>query len=220
MRSGRIKAGAAAVAGVLLLSSCASFKGIESSRQLQTPSNLPASASLPAQGGAWPTLDWVAPLGGAPLRALVEEALADNPGLQVMAARLASAQAAVDLSRANRLPTVGAGLSSTYQRYTETGLIPPPLAGEYKADTQLALNFSHELDFWGRHDAELRAALAQEDSSSAPAIAAAPALNLPDRIGVNLVMLYSWKYSERNRPSPARCARQCQPDVSMMALIA
>jgi hypothetical protein len=62
--------------------------------------------------------------------------------------------------------------------------------------------------------------LAQEDSSSAPAIAAAPALNLPDRIGVNLVMLYSWKYSDRNRPSPARCARQCQPDVSMMALIA
>jgi hypothetical protein len=35
--------------------------------------------------------------------------------------------------------------------------------------------------------------LAQEDSSSAPARAAAPALILPDCIGVNLVMLYSWK---------------------------
>src|SRR6478672_11307522 len=103
MRSGRIKAGAVALTGALLLSSCASFKGIESSKQLQTPSDLAASASLPTQGGAWPTLDWVAQLGGAPLRALVEEALTDNPGLQVTAARLASAQASVDLSGANRL---------------------------------------------------------------------------------------------------------------------
>lgn len=160
-RSGRIRAKAAALAGALLLASCASFEGVESSRRPQPPSDLAASASLPAQGGAWPGLDWVAQLGGAPLRSLVEEALADNPGLQVAAARLASAQSAVALSRANRLPAVGAGLSSTYQRYTETGLIPPPLAGEYKADTQLALNFSYEFDFWGRHDADLRAALAQ-----------------------------------------------------------
>ena len=123
----------------------------------QLVEDLAASARLPAQGGAWPALDWVAQLGGAPLQSLVEEALADSPGLQLAAARLASARSAVALSRANRLPALGAGLSSTYQRYTETGLIPPPLAGEHKADTQLALNFSHGFDFWGKHDADLRA---------------------------------------------------------------
>ena len=151
----------------LLLASCASFKGIDSSAQLQSPRTLAAGTSLPAQGGAWPTLDWATRIGGAPLQSLVDEAMAGNPGLQMAASRIAAARAAVETSGANRQPTVGAGFSSTYQRYTETGLIPPPLAGEYRADTQLALNFNYEFDFWGRHEAELQAALSQGRAADA-----------------------------------------------------
>ena len=110
------------------------------------------------------------------MQALVDEALSGNPGLQVAAARIAAARATVEASGANRLPTVGAGLSSTYQRYTETGLIPPPLAGQYKADTQLALNFNYEFDFWGRHEAELRAALSQGRAAEAEQYSARLAL--------------------------------------------
>lgn len=157
----------AALGAALLLASCANFKGIESRSQPQSPADLAADASLPAQGGAWPALDWATQIGGAPLQALVDEAMAGNPGLQIAAARIAAARASIDASGANRLPTVGAGFSSTYQRYTETGLIPPPLAGEYKADTQLALNFNYEFDFWGRHEAELQAALSQGRAAEA-----------------------------------------------------
>ena len=166
----------AALTAALLLASCANFTGIQSSAQPQWPENLAASASLPAQGGAWPALDWASQIGGAPLQALVDEALSGNPGLQVAAARIAAARATVEASGANRLPTVGAGFSSTYQRYTETGLIPPPLAGEYKADTQLALNFNYEFDFWGRHEAELRAALSQGRAAEAEQYSARLAL--------------------------------------------
>ena len=157
----------AALGTALTLASCANFKGIESSAQPHSAQDYAASASLPAQGGAWPALDWPSQLGGAPLQALVDEALAGNPGLRNAAARVAAARAAAESSAANRLPTVGAGFSSTYQRYTETGLIPPPLAGEYKADTQLALNFGYEFDFWGRHESELRAALSQGRAAEA-----------------------------------------------------
>jgi NodT family efflux transporter outer membrane factor (OMF) lipoprotein len=157
----------AALGAALMLASCANFKGIESSARPHSPQDYATSASLPAQGGAWPALDWAAQIGGAPLQALVDEALAGNPGLQVAATRVAAARAAVEASAANTLPTVGAGFTSTYQRYTETGLIPPPLAGEYKADTQLALNFNYEFDFWGRHEAELRAALSQGRAAEA-----------------------------------------------------
>nr|WP_314628209.1 efflux transporter outer membrane subunit [uncultured Noviherbaspirillum sp.] len=157
----------AALGAALMLASCASFEGMDSNAQPQSPQKLSAATSLPGQGGAWPSLDWATRLGGAPLQALVDEAMAGNPGLQVAAARIASARAAIEASGANGLPTLGAGLSSTYQRYTETGLIPPPLAGEYKADTQLALNFNYEFDFWGRHEAELRAALSQGRAAEA-----------------------------------------------------
>lgn len=157
----------ATLGAVLLLASCANFKGIESSAQPQAAQNLATSASLPAQGGAWPTLDWATQIGGAPLQALVDEAMAGNPGLQAAATRIATARATVEASGASRLPTVGAGFSSTYQRYTETGLIPPPLAGKYKADTQLALNFNYEFDFWGRHEADLQTALSQGRAAEA-----------------------------------------------------
>ena len=50
----------AALTAALLLASCANFTGIQSSAQPQLPENLAASASLPAQGGAWPALDWAA----------------------------------------------------------------------------------------------------------------------------------------------------------------
>ena len=173
---GRAALKLAALGATLLLASCANFSGIESSARPLAADNLAASASLPDQGGTWPALDWATQLGGAPLQALVDEALADNPGLRVAAARIAAARATVEASGANRLPTVGAGFSTTYQRYTETGLIPPPLAGEYKADTQLALNFNYEFDFWGRHEAELRAALSQGRAAEAEQYSARLAL--------------------------------------------
>ena len=87
--------------------------------------------------------------------------MADNPGLQVAASRLNAAAAAAEATRAAAGPTVVGAGTSTYQRYTEHGIVPPQLAGKRKLDTQLTLNFSYDFDFWGKHAAELRAVLAQ-----------------------------------------------------------
>jgi NodT family efflux transporter outer membrane factor (OMF) lipoprotein len=62
---------------------------------------------------------------------------------------------------------VGASFSDTYQRFTDYGLIPPPFAGEYFSDAELALSFSYDFDFWGKHSAELRAALSAEKAAQA-----------------------------------------------------
>jgi NodT family efflux transporter outer membrane factor (OMF) lipoprotein len=158
---------AAAIGAALLLSSCANFRGIGSEAQLRQSTAYASQQSLPAEGGQWPAEDWAAQIGGAPLQALVEEALADSPNLQVAAARVAAARAAVESARANELPTVGGQASSTRQRFTEHGLYPPPLAGGWFTDSLLALNFSYEFDFWGRHAAELRAALSQDRAAQA-----------------------------------------------------
>jgi NodT family efflux transporter outer membrane factor (OMF) lipoprotein len=157
----------AILGATLLLCSCASFKGITTEAKLRDSADYASRQTLPEQGGQWPGLDWAAQLGGAPLQALVEEALADSPNLQVAAARVAAARAAVENARGATLPTVGAQASSTYQRFTQTGLYPPPLAGGWYTDSLLALNFSYELDFWGQHEAELRAALSQGRAAQA-----------------------------------------------------
>ena len=146
---------------VVVLSACVSPGDTHSSASLTSITNLATTVSLPAQSGQWPTFDWPTQLGGTALQQLVDEALADNPGLQAAATRLDAAAALADATGAVAGPTIGAGFSSIYQRYTKNGIIPPPLAGKRKSDNQLLLNFSYDFDFWGRHAAELRAVMAQ-----------------------------------------------------------
>ena len=160
----------------LLLASCASFDGIGSSAGLRAPEDYAASATLPAQGGQWPEESWAGQAGGTALQALVDEALAGNPGLQGASARIAAAEALAQAARADAGLGSGARFDSTYQRYTENGIVPPPLAGSFRSDNQLLLNFSYDLDFWGRNAARLRAALSQEKMAQAEQHAARLAL--------------------------------------------
>ncbi len=157
----------AASCAVVLLSACASFKGIDPAAHLQQPADYATSESLPGQHGQWPDASWAQTLGGEQLQALVDEAIAGNPNLQIAAARVAAAKAAAEVAGANGDPVVSATFESTYQRYTENGLVPPPLGGSYKSDNELALNFSYDFDFWGRHAAEFRSAISQDKAAQA-----------------------------------------------------
>ncbi|GGI15845.1 efflux transporter outer membrane subunit [Oxalicibacterium faecigallinarum] len=152
---------------VVLLSSCASYKGIETSGTLNAAESYATTQSLPAEHGQWPDASWAQTIGGAPLQALVDEAIAGNPDLQVATARINAAKAAAELARANRQIKGNAAFQGTYQRYTENGLVPAPLAGTYDSDNSLTLNFSYDLDFWGKHAAEFRSALAQDKAAQA-----------------------------------------------------
>ncbi|GAC1428307.1 MAG: efflux transporter outer membrane subunit [Burkholderiaceae bacterium] len=154
----RVAMVACAVGGI---AGCASFAGIGPHAMLQEPGSRDTRLTLPDQGGNWPDAQWASEVGGAPLQSLVDEALASNPGIQAAATRVAAAQAGAQAVGAAGLPTVGSAFSATRQRYTENGIIPPPLAGAYKTDSQLALNFQYDFDFWGKNAAALRSALSQ-----------------------------------------------------------
>jgi NodT family efflux transporter outer membrane factor (OMF) lipoprotein len=162
----------AATSMVALLGACANFSGIRSDAAMLRTGELASDASLPAEAGQWPDLGWASGIGGEPLQTLIDEALAGNPGIRMAEARVNAARAIEDSARAAAGPTVGAGFTSTWQRYTEHGIIPPPLAGASTTDNLLALNFAYDFDFWGRHDAELRSALAQGRVTQAEAYAA------------------------------------------------
>jgi NodT family efflux transporter outer membrane factor (OMF) lipoprotein len=151
----------------LMLSACANFKGIGSSMQTKSSGDYATTSSLPAQGGQWPAETWAGKIGGAPLQTLVDEALANNPGLQIAAVRVSAARAMAEGAGAEAKPIVAASFSDTYQRFTEHGLVPPPYAGQYYSDGELALSFSYDFDFWGKHSADLRAAVSDEKAAQA-----------------------------------------------------
>jgi NodT family efflux transporter outer membrane factor (OMF) lipoprotein len=120
----------------------------------------------------WPTDTWWTRYGDPQLNALVEEALRNSPSLSRAQARLAQANAAVGSARSALLPSVAADYQLTRQRLSENYIYPAPLAGSITTDQRLALDFSYEIDFWGKNRSAFDAAIAGQQASAADAQAA------------------------------------------------
>ncbi len=160
----RIRVPLAGAALALLLAGCASFDGIAPHAQPIVPASvgLASAAPLPEVDARW----WQA-FGDAELDALVQRAWAQNPSLQVAAARVERASALIDNARALDRPNAKLSLDATRQRYTENGLIPPPLAGSVSDSATLQASIGWELDFFGRNRYALDAALGSERAAQA-----------------------------------------------------
>ena len=152
------------LAGVLALGGCASHQGISSSAQPLTAVTLPSMAALPAADANWPKQQWWAAYGDAQLNRLIDSALEHSPTLATAQARIAQAQAAAGRANANTAPQVNGAADLSYGRFSENHQIPkPPIGkgGEYASQGRLAIDFSYDLDLWGRNAALMRAADAQ-----------------------------------------------------------
>ncbi|TMH03786.1 MAG: hypothetical protein E6H79_11975, partial [Betaproteobacteria bacterium] len=163
-----VTAVAAVAAAAVLLVACASPAGIAPQAKMID------SATLTAGAGAAPEVstNWWKAYGDSALDGLVERALRDSPSLAVAQSRVQRAQAAVDATDAADKPRVDAGFDATRQRYTEHGLIPPPLAGTTQTTSTLQLSGSWELDLFGRQRAALDSAIGTQRSAEAEAQAA------------------------------------------------
>lgn len=153
-----------------LLAACASPAGLAPrSRGVADPDALAASLSLAGtvKPGAWPAGDWWHAYGDPQLDALVAEALAGNPDLRLARARLDGARAQAGAAEAGTRPRVVAEANASRQRFSEFDLVPPPFAGSVRSTGHASLDFSWELDFWGRNRAALEAALSREAAAAA-----------------------------------------------------
>ena len=116
--------------------------------------------------------EWWREFGDEQLDQLVAQALQGNPSLKLAQARLARAQAASEVAQAARLPQASGSLDVTRQRFTANGAVPPPLAGAILNSGTLQLSASWELDFFGKNQAALDAALGSARAAQADAEAA------------------------------------------------
>lgn len=139
-----------------------------------TPADLPpAPPTLQAQALGASAADSAAErpvlpdFGDAGLASLMRKAVAEHPGSQVARARLARAQAVTGLASSALGGQVGVQVDATRQRYSENGMVPPPLAGHVYSSGNTQLVGGWELDLWGRRAAELRSALGIERAAQA-----------------------------------------------------
>jgi NodT family efflux transporter outer membrane factor (OMF) lipoprotein len=163
MRNVRSTALALAVAA---LAGCADMQKIAPTHTLMAEPTAALSAAEWPQRNAWD--DW----SDAVLAQLIEQALRQQPNLQAVRARLAQAQAAVDTADAARGPQISGAVDLTRQRFSENGLVPPPLAGSIGWVSQVRIDASWEWDLFGRQQAALDAAVGQSKSAQAEAQAA------------------------------------------------
>ena len=153
----------------LALAGCVSSAGIAPQSKALDGAGLGLTA--PASAATLGTVWWTA-FDEAPLDALIDSALAANPSLALAQARIERATAAVNAAQANTLPKVDGSLDLTRQRYTENGLVPPPIAGTIGNTSLLNIGGSWELDFFGKNAAALAAAIGTQRAAQADAQAA------------------------------------------------
>jgi len=163
-----------AVLAALLAGGCASFDGLAPKSQPTDSARLAASRTLAGaklSPADWPSAAWWQRFGDAQLDALIAEALAGSPGMASARARIDRATALATSTGAALAPQASAGADVTRQHFSATGIFPPPLAGSWHTQTQLAASFGYEFDLWGRSRAAYDAALGQVRAAEVDAYA-------------------------------------------------
>ena len=158
----------AVLASAVLLVGCATPSAAPPNPALAQASELGAGAGTTP----WPDARWWGRYGDTTLDRLVDQALASQPSLHVVQARVRVADAAVRSADAARSPQAAFSADATYQRFNENGIYPPPLAGSTRWTANATAGVNWELDLFGRQRAVLDAAIGQLRAAQADAQAA------------------------------------------------
>jgi NodT family efflux transporter outer membrane factor (OMF) lipoprotein len=153
-----------AAATVFVLAACAQLPAAGPIPQPKSGASLDASASFAAAAAAapaaaWPVEQWWRAYGDSQLDALIDEAVAGAPDMAAALARLQRADAALRITGAATRPQLRANSSISEDRLSYNFMTPraatPSGWNDYGRAT---LDFSWEIDFWGKNRAALAAA--------------------------------------------------------------
>jgi len=159
-----------ATLAVALVSACAQLPDREAGPRMRPLDSYASARSLAAPPAAWPAEAWWTVYGDPQLDALIVEALAGAPSIAVAEARLRRARALAQSADAARAPQLGLNASITEQKQSKNYLSPAAATPEGWNDYGRAtLDFSWELDFWGRNRAAFAAATSDAEAAQADA---------------------------------------------------
>ena len=146
-----------AVLLALALGGCAQFSELGPRAEPKTIADYQSAQTLAGTAAAWPEDAWWKNYDDQQLNALIDEALRGAPSLAAAQARLLKAEGIAQQQGAALLPQVSANASLDHMKQS------------YNNETQATLNFSYEIDFWGKNRAALAAATSELDAAKADA---------------------------------------------------
>ena len=125
---------------------------------------------------AWPAERWWQDYRDPQLTRLVDSALAGNPTLAVLDARVRSAGALLQAEQAAGGVQARLETGMNRQRYSSNGFFPAPIGGSWYTDTTVQGRISYDIDWWGKHRAQVAAAIGETRAVAAQASQAQQAL--------------------------------------------
>lgn len=172
-RARNVTLGALVATAVFGLSACAQLPSSTPLAQPRDAAQYASAQSFAAGESAWPVDAWWIRYGDAQLDALVSEALRGSPDMALASARLRQAESNAQIAGAALLPQLSANAAATSQRQSYNYLVPQAqLPQGWNDYGQASINFSWEIDFWGKNRAAVAAAtsaLAAQHAESAQA---------------------------------------------------
>lgn len=125
------------------------------------------AASIKLAGEGWPEARWWSDYHDAQLDQLVAQALKGSPTLAVAQARVMAARAALGSDQASGGAQAGVAVGVNRQRYSGNGLFPAPIGGNFYNDASVQLTAGYDFDWWGKHRAQVAAALGEVNARQA-----------------------------------------------------
>jgi len=170
---------ALALSLVCALTACASLPGeTEPTPEIRPQPAFASTRSFDAPVGAWPAAGWWKTYADPQLDVLIEEGLAGSPSVASADARLRRARAQTDGARGALAPQISASAAANQQKQSYHYLTPANMTPEGWNDYgRASLDFSWEIDFWGKNRAALAAATSEAVAASADADQARLALS-------------------------------------------
>ncbi|MYM34304.1 efflux transporter outer membrane subunit [Duganella sp. FT94W] len=150
-----------AMAITLALAGCASIAPDTHPLPKRDIASAELSAGIKLAQEGWPEAQWWTAYHDDQLNAIVKQALAGGPSLDVAAAHIGSARATLSRTLADLGLESSLYANANRQRYSGTGLFPAPIGGSWFTTETLRLDLHYNFDWWGKNRAQVAAAVGE-----------------------------------------------------------
>ncbi|WP_047238061.1 efflux transporter outer membrane subunit [Chromobacterium subtsugae] len=147
------------LAALALLGGCAAVPDMGPAPQIKPLQPYQNTQSLPSEQGQWAAGQWWRKYGDAQLDKLMDEALSQAPDLAAARARIERAEGLAQQAGAARLPSADLNAAINRDKQSYNNGMPAPIG--FNSSGRATLDFSYELDFWGKNRASVAAATSE-----------------------------------------------------------
>jgi multidrug efflux system outer membrane protein len=156
-----------ATALALALAGCASIAPDTHPLPKRDIASAELSSSIKLAQEGWPEAQWWTAYHDEQLNAIIKQALASGPSLEVAAAHIGTARSSLSRSLADLGLESSLYANANRQRYSATGLFPEPIGGAWFTTETLRLDLRYNFDWWGKNRAQVSAAVGELNAGRA-----------------------------------------------------